>query len=67
VTVYINGVEKTGPLGTPQEIRDALLSLPDGERKFIITDPGSGEHKIFSIRRNAGGNIEYDHEDEPES
>lgn len=51
---------------TPQEVRDALLSLPDNERKFIVTDPATGEHKILSLRRNADGWVEYDFEGIPE-
>lgn len=47
---------------TPKEIRDALLSLPDNERKFIVTDPKTGEHKVLSLRRNADGWIEYNFE-----
>lgn len=51
---------------TPKEIRDALLSLPDSERKFVVTDPETGEHKILSLRRNADGRVEYDFESVPE-
>lgn len=47
---------------TPEEIRNALLSLPDNERMFIITDPKLGQHRIISLRRNSSGNIEYDFE-----
>ncbi len=38
---------------TSEEVRDLLLSLPDNERKFIITDPRPGENKIFSIARDS--------------
>lgn len=51
---------------TPKQLRDALLSLPDNERKFIITDPEGGEHKVIGLRRNEEGNIEYDYETESE-
>jgi len=48
-------------------IRDALLSLLDEERAFIITDPEPGEHKIFSFqRRNSTSLVEYDYETIPE-
>lgn len=50
----------------PEQIRDALLSLPDNERRFIVTDPETGEHKVVAIRRNEAGNIEYDFESESE-
>ena len=51
---------------TPEQIRDALLSLPDNERKFVITNPRAGTHKIVAIRRNGSGNVEYDYENIPE-
>lgn len=51
---------------SPKEIRDKLLSLPVGERKFIITNPKVGEHKIVALRRNSSDIVEYDFENEPE-
>ena len=51
---------------SPQQIRDALLSLPPGERKFVVTNPKKGERKIVAIRRNTGDTIDYDYESEPE-
>jgi len=36
---------------TPEQIRDALLSLSDSDREFIITNPGVGEHKVFSLTK----------------
>lgn len=50
----------------PEQVRDALLSLPDNDRRFIVTDPEGGEHKVIAIRRNEEGNLEYDYEDSPE-
>lgn len=47
---------------TAEAIRDALLSLPENERQFIISNPESGEYKILAMRRNVAGNIEYDYE-----
>ena len=49
---------------TAEGIRDALLSLPDSVRVFIVSDPSAGEHKILGIRRNANGNLEYEYEAE---
>ncbi len=46
----------------PIMIRDALLSIPEAERGFIITNTDNNGHKIYSIRRNAAGNPEYDYE-----
>ncbi len=57
--------EERVPLAT--FIRDALLSIPEEERKFVISNPASGEHKVYGIRRNAEGNPEYDYNDVPES
>lgn len=37
---------------TPEQVRDLLLSLPDDERKFIITDPGPRENKVFSMAKD---------------
>lgn len=51
MTIYLNGVEQRNP-DTPEEIRDALLSLPDGERKFVITNPAVEEKKIISIAKD---------------
>ena len=51
---------------TAQQVRDALLSLPENERKFIVTDPGTGQHKVLAIRRNSKGELDYDFEDIPE-
>ena len=50
----------------PEQIRDALLSLPDNDRRFIVTNPSDKEHKVIAIRRNEAGNLEYDFEDESE-
>ncbi|MBA7638108.1 hypothetical protein ES703_45760 [subsurface metagenome] len=54
------------PPMTPEQIRDSLLSLPDNDRMFIITDPEPGEHKIIALRRNSGRIVEYDYEGVPE-
>ena len=54
-------------LPTPQEIRNALLALPDNERKFVISDPETGKHRIIAIRRNSNDLVEYDYEGIPES
>lgn len=46
----------------PEEVRDLLLSLPDNKRVFITSDIKPGQHRVFSIRRNVTGNLEYDYE-----
>lgn len=35
--------------GTPAQIRDKLLSLPENERKFVISDPAKGRQRITNI------------------
>lgn len=60
-----SGLKVAGAM-TPEQIRDALLSLADNERKFVITEAEAGERKIVSIRHNAAGHIEYDAETLPE-
>jgi len=51
---------------TPIQVRDALLSLPDNQRKFIITNPNGGQYKVLAIRKNGEGELDYDFEDVPE-
>lgn len=55
------------PEMTAELIRDSLLSLPDEERTFIITGPGSGDFRIISIERKASGEIEIKYSDVPEA
>ncbi len=38
-----------GGVMTPEQIRDALLSIPDKERKFVISDPAKGKQRITNI------------------
>jgi|GEM_PF-5662609 len=49
---------------TPEEIRDALLALPENERSIVITDPSDGKYRVIAVRRNAAGHFEYDYQDE---
>ncbi len=58
------GEPPTGPIVSvdPIMLRDALLSIPEEERAFVISNATNGGHKIYSIRRNAAGNPEYDYE-----
>lgn len=48
------------------EIQTAIEGLSDANRKLILSEPLSGEHKIYGIHRNAAGNAEYDYEDQAE-
>ena len=38
--------------------------LPDG---VMVSEPESGEHKIYGLHRNADGKLEYVYEDQPKS
>ena len=59
----------------PKEGEDAFQAIP-GFRELIellkqgahvvVSMPPSGTHRIYNIRRNASGNIEYDFETIPE-
>ena len=52
---------------TPKEIRDALLSLSDEDRKFVITDPEPGEKRVFSLARDGNtGKVTISCKDEVE-
>jgi len=59
------GMLSTGPM-RPEQVREALLSLPENERSFIISDSKPGQHKVIAIRRNTGNVLEYDYEEETE-
>lgn len=48
------------------EIQTAVEGLADADRKIMVSDPLSGEHKIYGVHRNAAGNLEYDYEDQAE-
>ena len=53
---------------TAENIRDMLLSLPDSERGFIVTNPLAGEKKVYSIARDAtNGRIAINCKDEAET
>lgn len=52
---------------TGAEIRDSIVAIAEGERKIVITEPLSGEHKIFGVHRSSDGNFEYDYDDVPEA
>lgn len=52
---------------TGGEVRDAIVALPDLERKLIVTDPQSGENKVVSLQRKANTKLgtKYDDQAEP--
>lgn len=49
------------------EIRDAIVGLPDLERKIIVTDPQAEENKIVSLQRKSTGKLGTKYDDEPEA
>jgi len=49
------------------EMRDAIVALPDLERKLIVTDPQSGENKVVSLQRKANTKLGAKFDDEPEA
>lgn len=52
---------------TGLEIQTAVEGLSDADKKIVLSEPQTGEHKIYGIHRNAAGNPEYDYEDQAES
>lgn len=61
------GVSKLSQLDidVPTIIRDAIVNLPDTERKIVITNPKSGNCRVISICRNGSQNVEYTYDDVP--
>ncbi len=45
------------------EIQTAIEGLADADKKIVLSEPQSGEFKVYGIHRNAAGNPEYDYED----
>lgn len=48
---------------TGLEIQTAVEGLSGADKKIVLSEPQTGEHKIYGIHRNAAGNPEYDYED----
>lgn len=48
------------------EIRDAVVALPDLERKIIVTNPQSGEFKVTAVQVTSNNKLAADHDDVPE-
>jgi len=47
-------------------VRDSLLGLPPGLRRFIASEPASGEHVITRCKRLPSGFIDFEYDDVPE-
>jgi len=39
-------------------VRDAILSLPDGDRQIVISRPSSGQREIVAVQQDSDGLIE---------
>lgn len=48
------------------EIRDAVVALPDLERKIVVTNPQTGEFKVVAVQAAANGKVAIDKDDVPE-
>ena len=48
---------------TGSEMVTAIVAEPEADRKLVITDPVATEHKVYSVKRNAAGELDYDYED----
>lgn len=46
-------------------VRDAILSLPDGDRQIVISRPSSGQKEIVAIQQASDGKIECECIDTP--
>jgi hypothetical protein len=51
--------------GEGADVRDAILALPDVDRKLIITDPQSGEKPVLALQKDADGKLDIDNDDQP--
>ncbi len=52
---------------TGEEVRDLVVALPVDEREIVVTNPAPTEHKVYSLKRNAAGELDYDFNDVPEA
>lgn len=60
----LTGIEDSATADqTGAEIQTAVMGLADATRKIMVSNPLTGEYKIYGVHRNAAGNIEYDYED----
>ena len=48
---------------TGAEMVAAIVAEPEADRKIVITEPIATEHKVYSVKRNAAGELDYDYED----
>ena len=48
---------------TGAEIRDAVVALPDLDRKIVVTDPQVTEFKVIAVQADVDGKIAIDKND----
>ena len=48
---------------TGAEIRDAVVALPDLDRKLVVTNPAVGEFKVTGVQVDADGKVAIDKND----
>ena len=64
----LTGIEDSATADqTGAEVRDAIVGIAEADRKVVLIEPLTGEHKVYGIHRNAAGNLEYDYDDVAES
>ena len=64
----LGGIEDSATADqTGLEIQTAVEGIADADKKIVLSEPQTGEHKIYGIHRNAAGNPEYDYEDQAEA
>ncbi len=51
---------------TGAEIRDAVVALPDLDRKIVLTNPAVGEYKVTAVQVTSNNKLAADHDDVPE-
>ena len=47
---------------TGAEIQTAIIGLSDAVKKIVLSEPLTGEKKVYGIHINAAGNLESDNE-----
>lgn len=50
---------------TPEQVRDSLMALPDGDRQIVISRPSSGQKEVVAIQQSNDGKIECECIDTP--
>lgn len=51
---------------TGEEVRDAIVGLPDDDRQIIVSRPTTGQFKVYAIQRHTDGKTESERSDTAE-